>query len=194
VAGQVLRVVQESEAVVAMGAPIMEIGDPHDLEVVVDVLTSDAPAIREGAQAELDHGGNVLPLIGRVRLIEPAGFTKVSALGVEEQRVNVIIDFAASLDWQNLGDAHRVDARIIVEKRSDAVLVPVGALFRHADGWATFVVADGRARMRALQLGSRNGEQAVVEEGLQPGERVIVFPSDAVRDGVRVRDRTTQTR
>jgi HlyD family secretion protein len=194
VAGQVLRVVQESEAVVAMGAPIMEIGDPHDLEVVVDVLTSDAAAIREGAQAELDHGGNVLPLIGRVRLIEPAGFTKVSALGVEEQRVNVIIDFAASLDWQNLGDAHRVDARIIVEKRSDAVLVPVGALFRHADGWATFVVADGRARMRALQLGSRNGEQAVVEEGLQPGERVIVFPSDAVRDGVRVRDRTTQTR
>jgi HlyD family secretion protein len=133
-------------------------------------------------------------LKGVVRVVEPSGFTKVSALGVEEQRVNVIIDFAASLDWQNLGDAHRVDARIIVEKRSDAVLVPVGALFRHADGWATFVVADGRARMRALQLGSRNGEQAVVEEGLQPGERVIVFPSDAVRDGVRVRDRTTQTR
>ncbi|HEX6136880.1 MAG TPA: HlyD family efflux transporter periplasmic adaptor subunit [Casimicrobiaceae bacterium] len=194
VAGQVLRVIQESEAAVPMGAPLIEIGDPHDLEVVVDVLTADAAAIRVGAEAELDHGGNALSLTGRVRLIEPAAFTKVSALGVEEQRVNVVIDFAAPLDWQNLGDAHRVDARIVVEKRSDAVMVPLGALFRHDGGWAAFVVADGRARMRVLRLGPRNAQDAVVEEGLERGERVIVFPPDAVRDGVRVRARESQRR
>ena len=194
VAGQVLRVIQESEAVVPMGAPLLEIGDPHDLEVVVDVLTADAAAIRAGAEVELDHGGNSLPLMGRVRLIEPAAFTKISALGVEEQRVNVVIDFGTPLDWQNLGDAHRVDARIVVEKRSDAVIVPLGALFRHDGSWAAFVLADGRARMRVLQLGARNAQDAVVEEGLEPGERVIVFPGDAVRDGVRVRVRESQRR
>jgi len=194
VAGRVLRVVQESEAVVPMGAPLLEIGDPHDLEVVVDVLTADAAAIREGAEVELDHGANALPLIGRVRLIEPAAFTKISALGVEEQRVNVVIDFGAPLDWENLGDAHRVDARIVVEKRSDAVTVPLGALFRRDGGWATFVLADGRARLRAVRIGPRGSQQSVVDDGLAPGERVIVFPGDTVRDGVRVRVRETQRR
>lgn len=189
VAGQVLRVVQESEAVVPLGAPLIEIGDPHDLEAVIDVLTADAASIREGAEVELDHGGNAKPLIGRVRRVEPAAFTKVSALGVEEQRVNVIVDFAAPLDWQNLGDAHRVDARILVDKRADAVMVPLGAVFRNQEGWATFVVDGTRARLRTVELGSRSGEHALVQAGLQPGERVIVFPSDAVGDGARVRVR-----
>jgi len=194
VAGQVLRVVQESEAAVPLGAPLIEIGDPHDLEAVIDVLTADAASIREGAEVELDHGGNAKPLIGRVRRVEPAAFTKVSALGVEEQRVNVIVDFAAPLDWQNLGDAHRVDARILVDKRADAVTVPLGAVFRNGEGWATFVVDGSRARLRNVQLGPRSGENALVETGLQPGERVIVFPSDAVRDSARVRARETGAR
>ena len=192
VAGQVLRVAQESEAVVPVGAPILELGDPHNLEVVVDVLTADAVAIRPGAEVELDHGGSAKSLAGRVRLVEPAAFTKVSALGVEEQRVNVVIDFvAAPGEWQNLGDAHRIDARIVAETREDAVAVPVGALFRHDGNWSAFVLANGRARLRAVQLGPRGGQQAVVESGLQPGERVIVYPSDAVRDGGRVHARGT---
>jgi HlyD family secretion protein len=194
VAGQVLRVVQESENVLPTGAPILELGDPRNLEVVVDVLTADAPAIRPGAEVELDHGGNVRPLAGRVRLVEPAAFTKISALGVEEQRVNVVIDFVAgSADWQNLGDAHRVDARIIVEKRGDALTIPLGALFKRGDDWSTFVVADGRARLRIIQLGPRGALQAVVENGLESGERVVVYPSDAVRDGARVRTREPRT-
>jgi HlyD family secretion protein len=185
-----LRVVQESEAVLPVGAPILELGDPQNLEVVVDVLTADTAAIRPGAEVELDHGGNARPLAGSVRLVEPAAFTKVSALGVEEQRVNVVIDFvAAPADWQNLGDAHRVDARIVVEKRDDAVAVPLGALFRRDGTWAAFVLADGRARLRAVQVGPRGGQQAVVEGGLELGERVIVYPSDAVHDGGRVRAR-----
>lgn len=192
VAGEVLKVMQESEAVVTMGAPLLEIGDPHDLEAVVDVLTSDAAAIREGAEVELDHGANASPLTGRVRLIEPSAFTKVSALGVEEQRVNVVVDFVAPRDWHNLGDGHRVDARILVDRRADAVMVPLGAVFRHQAGWAVFVLDKRRARLRVVQLGARNAQSALVDAGLQAGERVVVFPSDAVRDGVRVRERNVQ--
>jgi HlyD family secretion protein len=106
----------------------------------------------------------------------------------------VVIDFGAPLDWENLGDAHRVDARIVVEKRSDAVTVPLGALFRRDGGWATFVLADGRARLRTVRIGPRGSQQSVVDDGLAPGERVIVFPGDTVRDGVRVRVRETQRR
>ena len=190
VAGQVLRVVQESEAVVPVGAPIVEVGDPRDLEVVVDVLTADAAMIQPGAAVELDHGGSAPPAAGRVRAVEPAAFTKVSALGVEEQRVNVLIDFVAlPADWRNVGDAHRVDARIVVDSRADAVTLPVGAAFRSGDGWAVFVVSGGRAHLRPVKLGPRGGVRAVVDGGIEPGESVIVYPSDAVRDGVRVKPR-----
>jgi HlyD family secretion protein len=190
VPGRVLRVVQESEATVAAGAPILEIGDPRELEVVVDVLTAEAAAIRPGAAAELDHGGGASVLAGRVRLVEPAAFTKVSALGVEEQRVNVLIDFAAPpTAWGNLGDGHRVDTRITVETADDAVLVPVSALFRHGDGWAVFAVPDRRARLRPVTTGARNGMVAVVLGGLEPGTRVIAYPADAVADGVSVKTR-----
>jgi HlyD family secretion protein len=187
VAGTVLRVVQESESVVAAGAPIIELGDPSQLEVVVDVLTSDAATIKAGAAVELDHGGGLPALPGRVRLVEPAAFTKLSALGVEEQRVNVVIDFAAPPSaWGNLGDAHRVDARITVDTRDDALLVPVGALFRDGQGWAVYVVREDRARLVPVQLGPRGGREAVVERGLEAGDRVILYPADTVRDGVRV--------
>ena len=130
------------------------------------------------------------PLRGRVRLIEPAAFTKVSALGVEEQRLNVVIDFASPHDqWQNLGDSYRIDARIVVTELERALTVPVGALFRRDDGWAVFVLADGRARLRSIVLGPRNSLQGVVERGLESGETVVVYPGDAVKDGARVKVR-----
>jgi HlyD family secretion protein len=187
VAGRVLRVIQESEAVVTSGAPILEIGDPRALEVVVDVLTADAAAIRTGADVALDHGVGEPALAGRVRLVEPAAFTKVSALGVEEQRVNVVIDFLApTAAWGNLGDGHRVDARITVDTRDEAVLVPLSALFRHGDGWAVFTVDGGRARLRPVNTGPRNGKVAVVLSGLEPGTQVIAYPADSVSDGARI--------
>jgi HlyD family secretion protein len=122
-----------------------------------------------------------------VRLVEPAAFTKVSALGVEEQRVNVVIDFVSSTAaWGNLGDGHRVDARITVDARDDAVLVPLSALFRHGDGWAVFVVDGGRARLRPVNTGPRNGKVAVVLSGLEPGTQVIAYPADSISEGTRI--------
>jgi len=190
VSGRVLRVAQESEAAVAVGAPLVEIGDPEDLEVVVDVLTSDAAAIRPGQPVRLDVATGVPSLPGRVRLIEPSAFTKVSALGVEEQRVNVVVDFDAPRDsWKALGDAYRVDARIVVEARSDAVLVPVSALFRQGESWYAFVAEDGRARRVELLPGPRSATVSVVERGLDAGTEVIVFPGDRIADGTRIRMR-----
>jgi HlyD family secretion protein len=157
------------------------------LEVIVDVLTADAAAIRPGAAVELDHGGGAPVLAGRVRLVEPAAFTKISALGVEEQRVNVLIDFAARpTAWGNLGDGHRVDTRITVDTAADAVLVPVSALFRHGDGWAVFAVSGNRAQLRPVTTGARNGAVAVVLDGIDVGTQVISYPADAVADGVSV--------
>jgi HlyD family secretion protein len=123
----------------------------------------------------------------RVRLIEPSAFTKVSALGVEEQRVNVVLDFAGPLDhvW-TMGDGFRVEAHIVTHREEKAIKVPVGALFREGDGWAVFLALDGRAAKRAVKVPRRNGAEAMVEEGLKPGERVIVYPSDALRDGARI--------
>ncbi len=186
VAGRVLRVLQKSEAVVGIGTPLLEIGDPNQLEAVVDVLSSEATRVAAGARVTIDAGGGVV-LGGRVRYVEPAAFTKVSALGIEEQRVNVVIDFTSPpAQVQRLGDGYRVDARIVVQARADARVVPVAALFRDGAGWAVFVVDDGRARKRAVGLGGRNSGEAWVEQGLEPGERVIVYPSDRVADGKRV--------
>jgi HlyD family secretion protein len=187
VAGRVLRVVQESEAAIGLGAPLVEIGNPEDLEVVVDVLTTDTPAIRRGQPVRLDVGAGTPPLAGRVRLVEPAAFTKVSALGVEEQRVNVVIDFDAPREaWQALGDAYRVDAHVVVEARQDAVVAPVSALFRQGERWNVFVADGGRARRVEVAPGPRNATQAVIERGLEPGAEVIVFPGDRVADGARI--------
>lgn len=188
VAGQILKVMQESESIVAVGAPLLEVGQPADLEVVVDVLSTDAVQIKPGAPVRLLRWGKAEPLEGRVRRVEPAAFTKVSALGVEEQRVNVVIDLTSPAEkWQSLGDAYKVDASIIVASLDNAIKVPVSALFRDREQWAVFTIANGKAARRIVQLGRRGGLEAVVEKGLQPGEKVIVHPGDSVRDGRRIK-------
>jgi HlyD family secretion protein len=187
VSGAVLKVVQQSEGPVALGAPLLEVADARSLEAIVDVLSQEAVAIRAGMPARLDLGAGVPPLAASVRLVEPAAFTKVSALGVEEQRVNVVLDFAEGLDRvQTIGDGFRVEAQIITFRTDNAVRAPVAAMFREGDGQAVFVVEGGVARKRAVKAPRRNSTQALVEEGLQPGERVVVYPSDALRDGARV--------
>jgi HlyD family secretion protein len=187
VSGSVLRVAQKSEAPVALGATLLEIADPRSLEIVVDVLSQEAIAIRPGMPARVELGQGVAPLAARVRLVEPAAFTKISALGVEEQRVNVVLDFAEPLDRvQTIGDGFRVDAYIVVHQEKDAIKVPVGALFRDGEGWAVFVAEDGRARKRPVKVPRRNGAEAMVQDGLRPGERVVVYPSDALKDGTRL--------
>jgi HlyD family secretion protein len=187
VGGAVLRVVQKSAGPVALGAALMELADPRTLEAVVDVLSQEAVAIRPGMPARLELGQGVAPLAARVRLVEPAAFTKVSALGVEEQRVNVVLDFAEPLDKvQTVGDGFRVEAHVVVYRADDVLKVPVGALFREGAGWAAFVVDGERARKRAVKVARRNSVEAMVEAGLAPGERVVVYPSDALRDGARV--------
>jgi HlyD family secretion protein len=185
--GSVLRVFQESATVVAPGTPLLELGDPADLEVEIDVLSPDAVRIRPGAKVLLEHWGGKQPLVGRVRHVEPAGFTKISALGVEEQRVWVIVDLVdPPVAWRELGDAFRVEARIIVEQAAEALKIPAGALFRRGQQWSVFVVDEGRARLRAVTVGLRNDLEAQVTDGLDEGDRVIVHPSDRVREGIRV--------
>jgi HlyD family secretion protein len=185
--GSVLKVVQKSEGAVALGAPLLEVADARSLEAVVDVLSQEAVAIRPGMRARLEIGTGVAPLRALVRLVEPAAFTKISALGVEEQRVNVVLDFDGPLDqvW-TIGDGFRVEAHIITHRVEDAVKVPVGALFREGEGWAAFVAEGKRAVKKSIKVPRRNGAEAMVEEGLKPGERVVVYPSDALRDGSRI--------
>jgi HlyD family secretion protein len=190
VAGRVLRVIQESEAVVPLGTPLLEIADPADLEVVVDVLTTDAVQITPGMPVRIERYGGGAPLEGRVRLIEPSGFTKISALGVEEQRVNIVIDLTSpSEQWRTLGDGYRVEARIIVHEEHDAVKVAAGAVFREGEHSMVFVLEGSRATKRVVEVGHRNGIEATIAKGLDVGELVVVYPSDAVKDGVRVKQR-----
>jgi HlyD family secretion protein len=190
VAGMVLRVMQESRTVVGPGTPLIEIGDPGNLEVEVDVLSSDAVKIQPGARVLFEYWGGPRPLDARVRLVEPAGFLKISALGVEEQRVWVIADFVSPRsEWQNLGDAYRVEARIVAWETNNVVKVPIGALFREQDEWAVFKVQDDRAQLQRIQIGQRSEHEAEVLGGLIEGELVILHPSDRVLDGVTVRRR-----
>lgn len=194
--GRVLRVLQESAAVVQPGAPLVEVGDPSDLELVVDVLSSDGVAILPGAAVSLEQWGGEQPLRGRVRRVEPAAFTKISSLGVEEQRVNVIIDFVDPPEARaGLGDGFRVEARIETWNASEVLTVPLGALFRHGGGpgtpqsWALYRLEDGRAVVRKVEVGKRNANQAEIRAGLEADDRVVVYPSDRVHDGARVRAR-----
>jgi HlyD family secretion protein len=190
VTGAVLKVVQESETIVQSGTPLLEIGDPRDLEVVVDVLSTDAIEISPGAYVAIDRWGGQGILSGRVRRVEPAAFTKISTLGVEEQRVNVLVDIVSPPEqWAGLGDAFQVDARITVFARDDATIVPSGALFRRGDSWTVFVVMDGRAQARTVGLLRRSGRNAAISEGLAAGERVVVYPGDRIDSGVRVQPR-----
>lgn len=187
VEGRVLKLIQESAGVVAAGQPLLEVGDPRLLEVEVEVLSRDAVRIEPGGRVLFERWGGGDVLEGVVRTVEPTGFTKISALGVEEQRVLVIADIRSrGEDWQRLGDGYRVEARFIVWEREDALTVPASALFRRDDGWAAFVVEDGRARLRPVRLGPGSGLLTEVVEGLSAGDAVIVHPDDAVEDGVRV--------
>ncbi len=190
VQGWVLRVMQESGGTVAGGTPLMELGDPTVLEVVVDVLSQDAVRIQPGARVSIEHWGGDSPLAGRVRRVEPAAFTRTSALGVEEQRVNVVVALEEPVERRKaLGDGYRVEARIVLWEAVDVVQVPESALFRQGEGWAVFLAEAGRARLRPVKLGQRNGVRAQVLEGLAPGDKVIVHPGDNVRDGVSYTER-----
>ncbi|MCC7487385.1 MAG: HlyD family efflux transporter periplasmic adaptor subunit [Burkholderiales bacterium] len=190
VTGAVLKVVQESEGNVALGAALLELADSRSLEAVVDVLSQESVAIRPGMPARIELGRGVAPLAARVRLVEPAAFTKFSALGVEEQRVNVVLDFAEPLDRvRTLGDGFRVEATIVTRRVEGAVKAPLGALFRDGEGWAVFVSEGERAVKRPVRAPQRNGTEALVEEGLTPGEKVVLYPPDALKDGARIRAR-----
>jgi HlyD family secretion protein len=185
--GVVLRLVQESEAVVPTGQPLLEIGDVADLEIVSDLLSSAAVRVEAGQPVRIEQWGGEGTLHGRVRRVEPSGFTKISALGVEEQRVNTIIDFEGPPnDRRNLGDGYRVEVRIIVSSRQNVLKVPTSSLIRHGSDWAVYVVQDDRASRRVVQLGQRNGLEAEVTGGLNGDERIIAYPSDSVADGVKV--------
>lgn len=187
VSGRVLRVPGESETVLAAGTPILDIGDPHKIEIVAELISEDAVKVRAGDPALITDWGGPAPLAARVRRVEPSAFTKISALGVEEQRVNVLLDPAGQDGgWNSLADGFRVVVHITVWKRADALRIPVSALFRSGDGWAAFVLRDGRAVRTTVSAGHQNDDVAEVLAGLKAGERVVVHPSDAVRNGVRI--------
>lgn len=185
--GRVLRIHQRSEDVVEPGRALLEIGDPQQLEVAVDVLSSDAVRIEPGHRVLLERWGGPETLEGRVRVVEPVGFTKVSALGVEEQRVLVIVDLVSPPEqWQRLGDGYRVEAGFVVWEEDAVLQVPTSALLRRDAGWAVYLVEDGYARLRPVEVGQRSGLRVRIIAGLAEGERVIIYPSDAVADGVAV--------
>lgn len=188
--GRVLRVIQESMAVVSPGTPLLEVGDPSDLEIEIDVLSTDAVRIRPGATVLIEHWGGEQELHATVRTVEPQAYTRISALGVEEQRVNIIADFTSPPEARDtLGDAYRIEARIVVWEDDDVVLVPTNALFRRGGDWAVFVAENNRATLRIVQLGRQTATHAQVLDGLEPGEEVISHPGDQVRDGVRINRR-----
>jgi HlyD family secretion protein len=188
--GRILKVLHESAGLVSAGQPLLELGDPLALEVVVEVLSEDAVRIRPGGRVQFERWGGAEVLEGVVRRVEPAGFTKVSALGVEEQRTLVIADLRDPPERRaGLGDGFRVEARFILWEGEAVLQIPAGALFRYRDGWAVFVIEGERARRRPLTIGQRNSLRAEVLDGLREGERVIVHPDDKIAEGVRVAPR-----
>lgn len=190
-AGRVLRILQSNESSVAAGAPVIEVGDTSALELVAELLTTDALQARPGSPVRVERWGGDTVLEGRVRRVEPAAFTKVSALGVEEQRVRVVIDLISPpAQWQALGDGFRVSVRIVTRAMDSVQKVPASAVFPlPAGGMALFVIDQGRARQLPVQLGARNASEAWLTQGPKPGTRVIVYPPQALRDGMRVQER-----
>jgi HlyD family secretion protein len=186
--GQVLRVMQESAAVVTPGTELLQIGDPSDLEMEIDVLSTDAVQIRPGAKVLVEHWGGVGTLAGNVRIVEPSAFLKISALGVEEQRVNVIADFTSPFEMrESLGDGYRIEVKIVVAEVTNVVRVPAGVLFREGDDWSVFRAVDGRARLRSVSIGKTNGLETEIVAGLASGDVLILHPTDKINDGVAVR-------
>lgn len=187
-AGRVLKVQHESEGVIASGEPIIDIGDPGTIEVKAEVLSADAVKIRPGVSVLFERWGGGEPLSGLVRVIEPAAFTKISSLGVEEQRVLVIADITSLPEsWKRLGDGYRVEASFVIWEGKDVLQVPSSALFRKGEGWAVFVVDRNRARLKEVKVGHRNGLVTEIVSGLAEKAQVITHPDDAVKDSVRVR-------
>jgi HlyD family secretion protein len=185
--GVVLKRLRESESVVPPGDPLIEIGDPHRLEIVVDLLSTDAVRVQRGARTIIEQWGGERQLEARVRRIEPSGFTKISALGVEEQRVNVLIDFEEPREVQErLGDGYRVEARIVVWSKDNVLKVPTSSLFRDGTQWAVYKVVDSTAQRQIVDVGQRSGLEAEVLSGLAEGDQIVVYPSDAIRPGVEL--------
>lgn len=183
----VLRVLQESEAVVSAGQQVLELGDPADLEIEIDLLSADAVKVRPGTRVWLEQWGGDQPLEARVRLVEPAGFTKISALGVEEQRVNVLADFPTRESIPaTLGDQFRVEARLVLWEEERVLQVPTSALFRSEEGWALFRVEGDKAVLTPVKVGHKTGLAAQILEGLAEGDRVIIHPGDRVANGVEI--------
>ncbi|HEX7081846.1 MAG TPA: HlyD family efflux transporter periplasmic adaptor subunit [Gammaproteobacteria bacterium] len=190
ISGRVLRVAHESAGVIAAGSEILTLGDPADLEVVVEMLSTDAVQVEPGDDVILEDFGGGEPLRGRVRLVEPYGFTKISALGVEEQRVNVIVDLVSPpSEWAMLGHGYRVEAAVVVWSEEGVVQAPVGALFRSREEWAVFRVDGDVARLTPVAVGRDNGRTVQILSGIEAGERVVLYPGELIADGVRVRPR-----
>jgi len=187
VKGRVLRVLQESGGAVQPGMPLIELGDPGALEIVVDVLTSDAVHVRKGAPVTIERWGGDHPLRAHVRLVEPSAFTRLSALGVEEQRVNVVIDLdEPQSSWTTLGDGYRVEAEIVTWKGDDVLSVPSSAVFRRNNTQAAIVIEDDHAHVRTIEVGRRNGERVAITKGLAEGTEVVLYPSDRIEEGVKI--------
>jgi HlyD family secretion protein len=185
--GKILKIARQCEGPVATGEPLLEIGDPSALEIEVDVLSADAVRIAPGMKVTFDRWGGEQPLTGIVRIIEPIGSTKISALGVEEQRVLIISDFTSPKElWQRLGDGYRVEASFIIWHQEEVLQIATSSLFRYHNGWAVFILEDGYARRREISIGQRNGLMAQVLKGIEADEKIINHPSDEVDDGTRV--------
>jgi HlyD family secretion protein len=189
VSGRILQITDRSERVVREGDVLMQIGNPGDLEIVADYLSMDAVKIEAGQRVIIDNWGGEQPLAGRVRLVEPFGFLKVSALGIEEQRVNVIVDFADDSGWERLGHGYQVETKVVIWEADNTLAVPLTALFRDGDEWAIFVAEGGRAQLRHVETGWKNGVVAEIRDGIAAGEQVIAHPGDRVSDGVRIAGR-----
>ena len=188
--GTVFRVYRESEGAVNIGEPLMDIGNAKNLEVRVEVLSSDAVKIKEGTRVLFKRWGNDEPLTGQVRLVEPAGFTKISSLGVEEQRVLVIADITSPPEkWNLLGDGFRMEAHFILWEGENVPQIPASALFRLGKDWAVFVAERGKARKRVVQIGQRNGMAAEILSGLKENEKVLAYPDDSISEGTKIKAR-----
>jgi HlyD family secretion protein len=183
----VLKRLRESAAVVPVGEPLLEIGDPRSLEIVSDLLSTDAVRVSPGDAVGIEQWGGNHPLEARVRRVEPSGFLKVSALGVEEQRVNVVIDLADQAREEKLGDGYRVEVRIVAWRADSVLKAPVGSLFRRGDDWAVFVVDGGRVRRQIAKIGHRNEREAEILAGLTEGQTIVLHPPDTLTDGARVK-------
>ena len=191
--GRILKILHKSEGVVNAGEPLAEIGDPSDLEIVTDLLSADAVKVEPGLRVLIDNWGGDEILEGIVRRIEPFGFTKISALGIEEQRVNVIIDFTSPKEkWSRIAHGFQVDVRIVLWEGKDVLKIPLTALFRDGDQWAVFADNGGNAKKRDVKIGRRTGLEAEILDGVEAGDRILVHPSDKITDGVGIEARRAE--